>query len=78
MIYKLSTKSNITIIYGILTTYDYEKALERSDPQKKDKGGEVMQAAIDTVKTYRNIQKRSWFFVEKYFFLYFFFLIYFQ
>ena len=56
---ELSTKSNIPIIYGILTTYDYEQALERSDPQKKDKGGEVMQAAIDTVKTYRNIQKQS-------------------
>jgi len=54
---KLSLKANIPIIYGILTTYDYEQALERSDPSKKNKGGEVMQAAIDTIKTYRDIQK---------------------
>ena len=54
---KLSLEANIPIIYGILTTYDYEQALERSDPSKKNKGGEVMQAAIDTIKTYRDIQK---------------------
>ncbi len=54
---KLSIESNIPIIYGILTTYNYEQALERSDPSKKNRGGEVMQAAIDTVKTWKNISK---------------------
>jgi len=54
---KLSIESNIPIIYGILTTYNYEQALERSNPSKKNRGGEVMQAAIDTVKTWKNISK---------------------
>ena len=54
---KISIEANIPIIYGILTTYDEQQALERSDPSRKDKGGEVMQAAIDTVKTWSNIQK---------------------
>ena len=56
---RLSIKARIPIIYGILTTYNYEQAIERSDPSKKDKGGEVMEAAISTVKTYQNIQKSS-------------------
>ena len=54
---KLSIESNIPIIYGILTTYNYEQALERSNPNKKNRGGEVMQAAIDTVKSWKNISK---------------------
>ena len=53
---KLSLKANIPIIYGILTTYNFEQALERSDPNKKNKGGEVMQAAIDTIETWSNIK----------------------
>ena len=39
------------ILYGILTTYNYEQALERSLVNKKNKGGEVMQAAIDFVNS---------------------------
>ena len=62
---RLSIKAQIPIIYGILTTYNYEQAIDRSDPLKKNKGGEVMEAAISTVKTYQNIQKSSWFFIEK-------------
>jgi len=53
---KLSLKANIPIIYGILTTYNFEQALERSDPNKKNKGGEVMQAAIDTIETWSYIK----------------------
>jgi len=56
---RLSIKARIPIIYGILTTYNYDQAIERSDPSKKDKGGEVMEAAISIVKTYQNIQKSS-------------------
>ena len=50
-------KTNIPIILGVLTTYDYEQALKRSNPKDKDKGGEVMQAAIDTIKTFNKIKK---------------------
>lgn len=52
---KLSLEANIPIIYGILTAYNFEQALERSDPDRKNKGGEVMQAAIDTIKTWSEI-----------------------
>ena len=51
--------TDIPIIYGILTTYDYDQALERSNPLKKDKGGQVMEAAINTIKTFKDIQKTS-------------------
>jgi len=52
---QLSIESDIPVIYGILTVYDYEQAIERSEPSKKNKGGEVMQAAIDTRKTWDKI-----------------------
>ena len=52
---QLSIESDIPIIYGILTTYDYKQAIERSEPSEKNKGGEVMQAAIDTRKTWDKI-----------------------
>ena len=44
--------SKIPILFGILTAYNYEQAEERSDINRKNKGGEVMQAAIDTVKAF--------------------------
>ena len=50
-------KTSIPIILGVLTTYDYVQALGRSRPKDKDKGGEVMQAAIDTIKTFNKIKK---------------------
>tara|TARA_Y100000996_G_scaffold83159_1_gene57252 strand:+ start:1625 stop:2062 length:438 start_codon:yes stop_codon:yes gene_type:complete len=54
---RISIESDIPIIYGILTTYDYNQAIERSDPDKQDKGGDIIDAAINTIKVYRNIQK---------------------
>ena len=56
---KLSIESDIPIIFGILTTYDFQQALERSDPNLKNKGGEFMQAAIDTIRLYKNQAKSS-------------------
>ena len=52
---QLSVESDIPVIYGILTVYDYEQAIERSEPSKKNKGGEVMQAAIDARKSWDKI-----------------------
>tara|TARA_Y100000590_G_scaffold465474_1_gene637886 strand:- start:914 stop:1345 length:432 start_codon:yes stop_codon:yes gene_type:complete len=43
--------AGVPILYGILTTYNYNQALERSLVNKKNKGGEVMQAAIDFVNS---------------------------
>ena len=48
-------KTKIPIILGILTTYNYEQALERSDPNKKNKGAEVILAAYNSVENFKNI-----------------------
>ena len=45
----------IPVLYGVLTAYSYEQALDRSLLKKKDKGGEVMQAAIDYVNSLKKI-----------------------
>lgn len=57
-IMNLSTNNslNIPILYGILTTYNYNQALERSMVSKGNKGGEVMQAALDLLKTINKLK----------------------
>ena len=52
---KISVNSDIPILYGILTAYNYEQALKRSDVKQLNKGGEVMNAAIKTIETYKKI-----------------------
>tara|TARA_Y100000590_G_scaffold466868_1_gene643662 strand:+ start:1626 stop:2078 length:453 start_codon:yes stop_codon:yes gene_type:complete len=53
----ISSRADIPIIYGILTTYNYYQAIERSDITKKNKGGEVMDAAFKTILAYNKITK---------------------
>ena len=48
-------KVGVPILYGILTTYTYEQALERSKTTSKDKGGEVMSAALLAIESYTKI-----------------------
>ena len=52
----VNNSSNIPILYGILTTYNYNQALERSLINKKNKGGEVMEAALDLVKSINDLK----------------------
>ena len=52
----INNSFNIPILYGILTTYDYSQALERSMLNKKNKGGEVMQATLDLLKTINKLK----------------------
>ena len=40
----ISKSHNIPILYGILTAFDYNQALDRSLVNKKDKGGEAANA----------------------------------
>ena len=54
----ISKECYIPIIYGILTTYDYQQAIERSDPSRKNKGGEVMSSAINAIDTYQKITQK--------------------
>ena len=51
----LRESTSIPIMFGVLTTYNYDQALERSDVNKKNKGGEVMRATLDTIKLYKKI-----------------------
>lgn len=55
---QISVDSDIPIIFGVLTSYNYEQTLERAHPKKKNKGGEVMQAALDTYSVYKGIQSK--------------------
>lgn len=48
----ISIKSNIPILFGVLTCYDLQQAIDRSDKTKKDKGGEVLESAIKTISIY--------------------------
>ena len=43
---------NIPIMFGVLTAFTFEQAVERS----KYIGNDVMKAAIDTIKLYENIK----------------------
>ena len=52
---KLSLKSNIPIIFGVLTVYNYEQALFRSSLTGKNKGAELIKAALLSIKTYDSI-----------------------
>ena len=53
----LSMQNRKPIIYGILTTYNYQQALVRSNPKKRNKGREVMDAAFKIIETYNTIKK---------------------
>ena len=54
----LSMKSTIPIIFGILTTYNLEQALNRADSDGLNKGGEVMEAAILSIQNYQQINNK--------------------
>ena len=45
----LNRSFDIPIIYGVLTTYDYEQALNRCLNDKNNKGYEVMESAIKMI-----------------------------
>ena len=45
----LNRLSDIPIIYGVLTAYDYEQALNRCLNDKTNKGYEVMESAIKMI-----------------------------
>ena len=49
----LSIRDSVTIpiMFGVLTTYTYEQALERS----KTDGNKIMKSTIDTIKLYEKI-----------------------
>ena len=50
----LSIKTKIPIGNGILTCNNYEQALNRSDPSKKNKGREAAKACIESLEESKN------------------------
>ena len=47
--------TGVLVIFGVLTTETVEQALERADPQRLDKGGEALQAALEMAHLLRLI-----------------------
>jgi len=47
--------TKIPIILGVLTTYNLKQAKDRSDINKKNKGAEVMSAALESIENYKKI-----------------------
>ena len=54
---ELGLKANIPVINGIITTNNVRQAYERSRLDERNKGREAMQAALQTIAVYRDIQK---------------------
>ena len=56
-IMKLSIKHNKPIGNGIITCLNIKQALERSNPTKKNKGGEAAQATLSVLRIIKNDPK---------------------
>ena len=54
----LSISSNIPIVFGVLTTYDYEQAFKRADVNQLNNGGEVMRTLLDMLEIYSQIKNK--------------------
>ena len=47
--------TGVPVIFGVLTTENVEQALERADPERLNKGGEAMDAALEMIRALRQI-----------------------
>jgi 6,7-dimethyl-8-ribityllumazine synthase len=47
--------TGVPVIFGVLTTENAEQALERADPDRMDKGGEAMDAALEMAQLLRRL-----------------------
>jgi len=47
--------TGVPVIFGVLTTENIEQALERADPERMDKGGEAVDAALEMAQLLRQI-----------------------
>ena len=54
----ISISSDIPIVFGVLTTYDYEQAFERADINQLNNGGEVMSTLLDMLVIYSQIKNK--------------------
>ena len=54
----ISISSDIPIVFGVLTTYDYEQAFKRADVNQLNNGGEVMSTLLDMLAIYSQIKNK--------------------
>ena len=54
----ISISSDIPIIFGVLTTYNYEQAFKRADVKQLNNGGEVMSSLLDMLAIYNQIKNK--------------------
>ncbi len=47
--------TGVPVIFGVLTTENAEQALERAAPDRMDKGGEAMDAALEMARVLREL-----------------------
>ena len=55
----LSIQYDIPIMFGVLTTENLQQALERAGTKAGNKGWEVMEAALQTIQVYEDIQSNQ-------------------
>ena len=53
---KLSLDTDIPIINGILTTDNADQAMKRSEPGGRNKGWDAIEAALQTISVYHEVQ----------------------
>lgn len=58
-IMEVGLKSNIPVIFGVLTVDTIEQADERANPERLNKGGEAMDAAIEMANLVNKILPRG-------------------
>jgi len=52
---ELGLRTDVPVIFGVLTTENHEQAARRADPARDNKGAEAALAALEMVSLYRRI-----------------------
>jgi len=52
---ELSRQFDVPVVFGILTTDNFEQALERAGTKSSNKGWEVMESALKMISVYRQL-----------------------
>ena len=52
---QLGLKYNLPVLYGLLTSYTAEQAVERADVKRKNKGAEVAEALLETLSVLNKV-----------------------
>jgi len=53
----VALKTGVPVIFGVLTTENAEQALERASPDRMDKGGEAMDAALEMAQVLAELDR---------------------